>query len=296
MDIKKLRHFVILAQVKNFSEAAIRLAITQPALSRSIQNLETSLDVPLFVRNSRMVELTAYGTHLLVHAQQAILNVENIKIEIERLSELKTGSLVIGSGPIAVDGVVSRTNIKFAKVYPHVHLSLVVDELVGLLARLVEGELALAIGDVRLIDDLSLFNTVHLRQSSAQILVRAGHPLSGKEQVTSEDLLEYCFATFNNAPAEIVSGFLGLNVDVYRRHLMYSSNDLSSILTQTKNSDSLAILFSCNGLEQVEIGALVALSYNAGVNKVHSQYAVISYKPRVLAPAASVYLGMIKSM
>jgi len=285
-----------LAQVKNFSEAATSLAITQSALSRSIQNLEASLDVSLFVRNSRMVELTAYGTHLLVHAQQAILNVENIKIEIERLSELKTGSLVIGAGPIAVDGIVSTTNIQFAKDYPDVHVSLVVDELAGLLARLVEGELALAIGDVRLIDDLSLFNTVDLRQSSAQILVRAGHPLSHKTQITTQDLLEYYFATFNNAPAEIVSGFLGLDVDVYRRNLKYSSNDLNSILTQTKNSDSLAIIFACNGLEQVEAGALVALPYDAGVNEVHSQYAVISYKPRVLTPAASVYLGLIKAM
>jgi len=295
LDIKKLRHFVILAEEQNFSEAAQKLAITQSALSRSIQSLETSLNVQLFGRTSRMVELTAYGAHLLVHAQQAILNVENIKIEIERLRNLKTGSLVIGSGPIVVDSIIPSANIKFSKEYPEVQLTLVVDELPGLLTRLVSGELALAVGDVRLIEDLTMFNTTELRQSSAAILVRAGHPLSHKQKVTTQDLLEFYFATFSNAPAEIVSGFLGMEINEYRQNLKYCSNDLNSILSQVKNSDGLAVLFSCNGGEQVESGTMVALPYNAGVNNVYSQYAAITYKSRVLSPAANAYLNVIKS-
>lgn len=276
----------------NFSEGASKLAITQSALSRSIQSLEASLGVPLFERNSRKVELTAYGVHLLAHARSAILNVDNIKVEIERLQNIKTGTLVIGSGPLAIDNIVSTTNITFANKYPDVELTLLVDDYLGLIPKLVAGELDLIIMDERLLDDISLYNVQALQEFPGVILVRTGHPLANKKRVTSSDFMGYDFVTFNNAPPEILAGFMGLDASVFKEKLKYSSNDVQSILIMIQNSDRMAILFSCNGLNRVESNLIHRLPYDPGENLVSSQFSLITYKSRVLTPSAQAYLEL----
>ena len=68
MDIRELRSFVKVAQCGGFSRAAKELFIAQPALSRQIAKLEEQLQVALFIRHGRDVELTAAGARLLERA------------------------------------------------------------------------------------------------------------------------------------------------------------------------------------------------------------------------------------
>jgi DNA-binding transcriptional LysR family regulator len=66
MDLRRIRHFNVLAETLNFSRAAERLHIAQPALSVSIQKLENELGTKLFERTSSGVLLTAAGQAALI--------------------------------------------------------------------------------------------------------------------------------------------------------------------------------------------------------------------------------------
>ena len=74
LSIKRLRAFVTVASLQSFTEAANRLHITQSALSALVKELERELDVPLFNRTTRSVELAPAGRTFLPHAERAIVS------------------------------------------------------------------------------------------------------------------------------------------------------------------------------------------------------------------------------
>ena len=84
--LRDLRYFVAVAEELNFTRAAERLHISQPALSKQIRGLETTLRVQLFLRDRRQVSLTAAG--------EALLNVA--RSLLDRWDEGTAGS---GEGP-----------------------------------------------------------------------------------------------------------------------------------------------------------------------------------------------------
>ncbi|MEX2104025.1 MAG: LysR family transcriptional regulator, partial [Bacilli bacterium] len=82
MDWQQLIYFQKLASVLNFTKAADELALTQPALSRSIARLEEELGAPLFERKVRGVALNRYGESFLEHANRAIEEITIAKQEL----------------------------------------------------------------------------------------------------------------------------------------------------------------------------------------------------------------------
>ncbi|CAJ1799230.1 HTH-type transcriptional regulator TdfR [Aeromonas salmonicida] len=69
-DLRQLQAFVMLAETTNYREAASRLFITQPALTKQIQGLELALGSTLFNRGRHGAQLTAIGTQLLTQASR----------------------------------------------------------------------------------------------------------------------------------------------------------------------------------------------------------------------------------
>lgn len=72
MELRQLRHFVLVAEEGHFGRAARRAGLTQPPISYNISRLETELGVTLFNRDSRQVTLTPSGQALLIYARQAL--------------------------------------------------------------------------------------------------------------------------------------------------------------------------------------------------------------------------------
>ncbi len=96
MELRHLRYFIVLADELHFGHAAKRLHITQPPLSSSIRQLEESLGAKLFMRDSRSVQLTAFGTAFLPEAIRAVAQAQATEETGRALAAGKVGSLHIG--------------------------------------------------------------------------------------------------------------------------------------------------------------------------------------------------------
>ncbi|WP_242044994.1 LysR family transcriptional regulator [Anabaena azotica] len=81
MKISQLRAVVAVAEHGNFSEAALDLQLTQPAISHAIATLEEELGIPLFARGRHGAVLTPAGERILHHARQAMLHLEMMQAE-----------------------------------------------------------------------------------------------------------------------------------------------------------------------------------------------------------------------
>ena len=126
MELRHLRYFVAVAEHGHITRAAEALGIQQPPLSLQIQALERELDVQLFRRKPRGVELTEAGKALLEDARTILAQVERALARVKRTARGEQGRVVVGfnsSAPIVP--FVPRVIRSFQEAFPLVSLSFV---------------------------------------------------------------------------------------------------------------------------------------------------------------------------
>jgi DNA-binding transcriptional LysR family regulator len=97
MELRQLEYFVAVAEEANFTRAAERIHVAQPAVSAQIQRLERELGQPLLDRSRRTVRLTPAGEATLPYARAALAAVTDIRTAVDELSELVRGTVTIGT-------------------------------------------------------------------------------------------------------------------------------------------------------------------------------------------------------
>ncbi len=123
MDFRQIRYFVEVAASGNFSQAASKLHLTQPAISRQVKALEDELNVPLLVRGPRSVSLTHEGEIFYEEAQDLLTHVERVKRSVSR--KKKGEVLRVGYVPSLVAGILPCAIAKFRALEKSVRVDLV---------------------------------------------------------------------------------------------------------------------------------------------------------------------------
>jgi len=97
MELRQLRSLLVLAEELHFGRAADRLGIAQPALSRQIQQLETELQSPLFIRSPRAVKLTEMGREFVANVGPAMQQLESAVADSVGFARGTRGRLRLGA-------------------------------------------------------------------------------------------------------------------------------------------------------------------------------------------------------
>ncbi len=187
MEIRVLRYFLAVAKEGGFSAAAETLNITQPTLSRQIQELEIELGYPLFERANRNVFLTAEGMFLRQRAEEILEMVEKTKSEFSRARNAVEGDVHIGGGETEGMTIVARCIRDVQKKYPKIRFHLYSGNAQDVTERLEKGLLDFGV----LIQpfDLSKYDKIDLPAKDVWgVILKKDHPLATHKTLNKNDL------------------------------------------------------------------------------------------------------------
>lgn len=125
MKLSQLKAVVAVADCGNFSEAALELQLSQPAISHAIATLEEELGVPLFARGRHGAVLTPAGSRILYHARQALQHLEMMQREANLHKGLHGGHVRIACFRSVATHLLPKAIVKFHEQFPEVAITII---------------------------------------------------------------------------------------------------------------------------------------------------------------------------
>lgn len=119
MEIMQLRYFLVVAEEENLSNAARKLFISQPALSRSISKLEAELGVKLFHHSSNRITLNENGRAFQEHVRRAEQELQNGVSMLQQRQDRESGYVVVSTSS---HGVMAKACADYLQAHPKTHL------------------------------------------------------------------------------------------------------------------------------------------------------------------------------
>jgi len=204
-DLRLLRHARALADEGNFARAARAQHLTQPALSRSIQELERRTGLKLFDRGKSRVEPTDLGRIFLAHAADLLARAEALDRELSTLRGVGTGALAVGSGVYPTAIFMTDAVARFAAKHPGVSVRLVNEPWTMLIAALRRRELDFVVSAIPPADQLAGLTANPLSPRLGRFLVRPSHPLAhAASGLSLADITAHPIVSSGRLPAWIV--------------------------------------------------------------------------------------------
>ncbi len=187
MELRELRYFLAVAREENITKAAKYLFITQPSLTRQIQNMEAEVGQPLFVRAGRKMILTEAGLLLRKRAEEIVELYEKAEHEWLNLSDDFSGEVYIGGGESYGMNILMDVICEMRKSYPNIKVNLYSGDMVDVSERLDKG--LIDFGLFMQPADLTKYENIRLPYKDRWgLIMHKDHPLAGKEFIVPRDL------------------------------------------------------------------------------------------------------------
>lgn len=228
IDIPRIRAFLVAAECLNFTEAAKRLYVTQPTLSKQIALIEDDLGFKLFVRSNRNVSLTPEGVFLYKRMRGAIDDLDSAVLLARAVGKGEGGTLRIGCfEALGGNPVLQRLFSQFLRLCPNADLQVDFLSFRQLRERLINNELDAVVTKQFEVDTILGETHVTLFQSEPVVVMGNDHPLAGRERLEISELNGHPFIAIS--PAESLGAYNQLysccnvasfppNIDRYVEH------------------------------------------------------------------------------
>jgi DNA-binding transcriptional LysR family regulator len=275
MDLVLLRSFLAVADSGAITDAAERIGVTQPALSRRLQQLEDHLGVVLIERNRK-------GARLIDEAKAITARYDQMRERIASHRQLQGGTVRIGGGATAVSFVLPQAIAAFRERHPEVRFQLREAGSSEVARDVVAGRLELGLVTLPVRD--RELDVTALITDRVVLVCRHDHPLTQRRRVRIADLADQPFVAFEAASAlrQIIDSQLrraGVEVNV-----VMELRSIPAILRMVVTTGNLAFV-SRLGLETA--GEVVELPV-PGL-RIERQLAVIARRGGSLSPAAVAF-------
>ena len=243
MELRHLRYFIGVAEEENVSRAALKLHVSQPALSRQIRDLEEELGFLLLERSAKSVRLTEAGRAFLTEARAVLQRTEDAVKAARAIATGVRGELHVGYAPSLTARILPPTLRAFQAELPNVRVRLHDLSTEEMLAGLREGKLQIAFV-VRLTPALLRgLRFEELARDSICLAVGPKHPLAGRRsvslaEVAREPLITYSRKDYPDAHENLAAMFAAIKS---KPRIAEEHDSVSSLIAAVEAGNGVAI-------------------------------------------------------
>src|ERR1051326_6548071 len=244
MELRHLRYFVAVAEEENVSRAALKLHVSQPALSRQIRDLEDELGFLLLERTAKSVRLTEAGRAFVTEARAVLQRAEDAVKAARNIAHVGAGELHVGYAPSLTARILPQTLRAFQAESPNVRVRLHDFSTEEMIAGLREGKLQIALVVRLAAAMLSGLRFEELSSDSICLAVAPKHPLAGRRTVTlpeaaTEPLITYSRKDYPEAHEHLAAMFATVN---RKPRIAEEHDSVSSLIAAVEAGNGVAIV------------------------------------------------------
>ncbi|KAA9038623.1 LysR family transcriptional regulator [Ginsengibacter hankyongi] len=239
----RLQVFNTVARRLNFTKAAEELFITQPAVTKHIQEIENYFKLKLFERNGTKIKLTPAGETLLHHTDQLFTVYRNLEFELNTFTRQQKGKLRIGASTTVAQYVLPPVLAAFHKKFKDIKITLTTNN-----TEKIEEALQNKNIDLGIIEGQSknnLFKYTEFVKDELVLVANINHPLAKKDMIKPEELLKIplLLREPGSGTLEVIAHALkplGIKISQLQNEMQLGSTE--SMKLYLLNSDAMAFL------------------------------------------------------
>lgn len=189
MELRVLQYFLAVTREQSISGAAEALHLSQPTLSRQLKEMEEELGKQLMIRGNRRITLTEEGMILRKRAEEILELVKKAEDEISLSDDVIAGDITIGTGETDNVRFLAKAAKELQKKYPLIHINIFSGDKAAITEELDRGliDFGLVFGEI----DSSKYEYIKVPHKDIWgVLMLRDSPLSKKESITAEDLID----------------------------------------------------------------------------------------------------------
>jgi DNA-binding transcriptional LysR family regulator len=290
MDLVLVESLLAVAEHGSVTRASRALALTQPALTRRLQQLEDAMGAPLLLRSKRGAVLTEAGRVVVAEGRQLIERWQRMRESVRAHQSLETGLVRLGGGATAVSFLVPSTIAEFGRLYPGVRFEVREEG-----SRAVEDDVSserLELGIVTLPTRSRDFDVRPLRRDRIVLVAGAAHPLSRKRRVDVRVLQGQGLVGFESDSAIRRLIDEALRTAGVTMNVQMELRSIAAIIEMVAHTSLLAFVshLGVQGRER-ELGVRIVEVRGLSIDR---RLAVISKTGRALSPAARAFAALLR--
>lgn len=193
ISMRQLRYFAAAAETGQFSQAALKVHVSQSAITAAVSQLENQLKVRLFERQPYGVELTAEGHKFYQHVRHVLDTLQDALSEPTFLSHNLEGRVRVGASYTVLGYFLPNLLARFKRSYPQVEIDLVDMSRSRIEQGIEEGDLDLGLSILSNSDGSRRFERHVLIRSRRQLWLSSDHPLMAAESIRLKDVAQHAY-------------------------------------------------------------------------------------------------------
>ncbi|MBV0912463.1 LysR family transcriptional regulator [Anianabacter salinae] len=243
LDEKHLIQLAAVVDAGGVTPAAVRLGLSQPAVSRTLSALEKRVGEPLFKSGRRPLEPTIIGAQLARHGRVIMEASRRASETVTGFRSGSVGTVRIAGVPFFMDAFISRMIGEFQMLEPDVRVEQGYGNLEDLEKGIASNQLDLAICPLGLVEAARGLQFTPILKARNIVACRTGHPLLRRTRLGTNDLVDFPWiAPLPGSPLLADLHAILLSIGLPEIGIRYSGGSLLSVFNYLEETDALTIL------------------------------------------------------